>query len=192
MRIGNWIQTFSGRTVYPLDLQPEDICIEDIAHALALKNRYTGHTLQFYSVADHCVWVSDRASLHNALWGLLHDAAEAYLPDVAGPIKQYVYFHLPNGKIVTFAGMEQRILAAVAIRFGLPPLTYGGEAAEEIYLIDKHMLSTERRDLMWPTNQEWSSDKYPAYEGIKITPRTWEAAETAFLRRWGFLRGGRE
>jgi hypothetical protein len=64
------------------------ICIEDIAHSLALTNRYNGMTRYPYSVAEHCV----RMALCDDLPGhplakLLHDAAEAYIGDIVKPFK---------------------------------------------------------------------------------------------------------
>lgn len=53
MRKGDWILTFTGRRFYPLDPRPEDVCLEDIAHALSLICRYNGHSRFFYSVAEH-------------------------------------------------------------------------------------------------------------------------------------------
>src|SRR5690606_5290032 len=81
-RLGDWMQTFTGRAVYPLDLRPDDIDIQDIAHALSMQCRYAGHTRQFYSVAEHSVHVARWCRQYGpaaALEGLLHDATEAYL-----------------------------------------------------------------------------------------------------------------
>ncbi len=50
-RKGEWIQTYTGKQFWPLDPRPEDIDIEDIAHALALTCRFNGHCDYFYSVA---------------------------------------------------------------------------------------------------------------------------------------------
>lgn len=49
-RFGNSIATYTGRWFWPLDPRPEDIVIEDIAHALSNKCRFSGHTKKFYCV----------------------------------------------------------------------------------------------------------------------------------------------
>ena len=72
----SYIETVSGRKFYFLNPNPEDIDIEDIAHALSMQCRFTGHTKWFYSVAEHAIWVSYLVPVHLALEGLLHDASE--------------------------------------------------------------------------------------------------------------------
>ena len=81
------IRTFTGREVDPLNLRQEDINIEDIAHALALCNRFAGHTAHPISVAQHSVYVS-RLAEEEPFQGLLHDASEAYLGDVTKWLKR--------------------------------------------------------------------------------------------------------
>lgn len=86
------IDTHTGRTVTPLSADPEDVSLEDIAHALSNQSRFAGHADAPYSVARHAVHVSrevearggSRAAIR---WGLLHDATEAYLADVPAPVK---------------------------------------------------------------------------------------------------------
>lgn len=178
-----WIQTFSGRAFFPLSPQSGMIRIEDIAHALALKCRFTGHTREFYSVAQHSVLVSYEVSPAAAMWGLLHDAGEAYLPDVARPIKDLVIFKNPNRSAMfqfdEFEEIENRILCAVGEYAGLawPP-------PAEIKNVDTRMLATERRDLMTPTALDWGAiaDVEPFAE--TITPLDWREAEAGFLRRF--------
>ncbi|EMY6467008.1 hypothetical protein ABCL20_004484 [Vibrio alginolyticus] len=67
-------------------LEPFDADIDVIAFALSNINRYTGHVGQ-YSVAQHCVLVSEQLPDELKLSGLLHDATEAYIGDVSKPLK---------------------------------------------------------------------------------------------------------
>lgn len=118
-RRGDWLQTFTGRQFWPLSPHPEDFDIEDIAHALAMKCRFNGHCISFYSVAQHSVLVAmeckrkwpDRPEL--PLWGLLHDLAEAYLPDIPRPLKRTIPGILKES--------EALIMQAACLRFGLSP-----------------------------------------------------------------------
>lgn len=107
------IRTFTGREFNLASPTPEQVFIEDIAHALSQLCRFTGHTNQFYSVAQHSVAVSLRVPKEFALWGLLHDAAEAYVGDMSSPLKSIC----PE-----YRGIEHNIMAAVCERFGLPYL----------------------------------------------------------------------
>ena len=60
-RKGDWMQTATGGVFWPVDPRPEDVEIEDIAHALSLICRYCGHVREFYSVAQHSVLVARAA-----------------------------------------------------------------------------------------------------------------------------------
>jgi hypothetical protein len=77
-----FLGTFSGLRFWPLDPEPEKILIADIAHALAHQCRFGGHASKFYSVSENSVHVSRRCAPEDALWGLLHDASEAYLVEL--------------------------------------------------------------------------------------------------------------
>ena len=86
------ILTYSGKVFDPVNPIAADIRIEDIAHALAHQCRFSGHTIEHYSVAEHSVRVSglleDRGYPYRVqMWGLLHDASEAYLIDLPAPVK---------------------------------------------------------------------------------------------------------
>lgn len=109
-----WMYTFTGVQFTPLDPQLEQIRIEDIAHALAGINRYNGHTRYYITVAQHSLLVSHQVPAADALWGLLHDAAEAYLGDCISPLKH----HTEYGK--AYQAHEARLQAAICQRFGLP------------------------------------------------------------------------
>ena len=136
-RKGDWMETYAGVKFYALDPRPEDICIEDIAHSLANQCRYAGHVKRFYSVAQHSVIVSQNLPSHLKLWGLLHDASEAYLVDLPRPSK--------NGTIlgVEYKKIESVVQTMIYNKFGL----FGDEPAM-VKEVDNRMIPTERRDLM--------------------------------------------
>lgn len=168
-RQGDWIQTFTGRQFWPLDPRPEDVDILDIAHALANKCRYTGHTSRFYSVAEHSIYVSFVVPEEHRKWALLHDAAEAYLADVARPIKQY----LPGWK-----ELEAKVMLAICQRFNLVPI----EPAE-VKRADTAILHDEKRDLFAQhPAREWDLTEAPL--GLTILGLLPAAAEKWFLERW--------
>lgn len=116
-RLGEPLRTYSGGWFYPLDPRPAEVRPADLAHALALINRYAGHTVRPYSVAEHsCLlasWFIRHAPqrLELARWALLHDAVEAYLVDIPRPVKGA----LGNG----YRRLECGVMHAVALRFGL-------------------------------------------------------------------------
>jgi uncharacterized protein len=112
----------SGRRLDLLDPSPFDVEVEDIAHGLARVARWNGQTMGPYpfSVAQHSLLVEAIAQhraaalpAKTALVVLLHDAAEYVIGDIISPFKAVL------GD--AYKGVEARILAAVMIRFGLPP-----------------------------------------------------------------------
>lgn len=85
-----FMTTFTGRRLNPMDLQPEDIDIRDIAHHLACINRWCGALKEPISVAQHSVhvaWLCRDTGLE--MEALLHDATEAYLGDVTKWVKSH-------------------------------------------------------------------------------------------------------
>lgn len=161
-----WTQTYTGKIFRPLEPKEEDIEILDIAHALSLQCRYCGHCLSFYSVAQHCVIASYYCS--DPKWALLHDAAEAYLSDIPGPIK----FAFPK-----YIKYEEQLLKIIAKRFGL-----NYPIPEEIKEIDRRMLLTEQRDVMGPLPISWEIKGLPL--DYEIIPKLPWIAEQEFLYRF--------
>ena len=91
----SYITTVTGKHFYPLNPNPQDIDIDDIAHALSLICRANGHFKHFYSVAQHSIACAEEAiergySPEVILGCLLHDASEAYLCDVTRPVKKHI------------------------------------------------------------------------------------------------------
>jgi hypothetical protein len=128
------IYTYTGRTIRPLDPDPDDICVDDIAHALSNQCRFTGHTSKFSSVAEHCVRVADLVPDELQFEALLHDASEAYLSDIARPVKK------APGFAETYLKYEAQLERAIAIRFGLP---LRAEIHPEIKRADQYALEAE-------------------------------------------------
>ena len=93
----NVMNTWTGRQFDPLHMQPSDVSLEDIAHALSLLCRGGGHLDRFYSVGQHCINCAGEARARGwsdrlVLACLLHDASEAYISDIIRPVK----IHLDN------------------------------------------------------------------------------------------------
>jgi hypothetical protein len=164
-----WIQTYTGRHFDLNNPSADDIELADIAHHLSNLCRYTGAG-SFYSVAQHSVLVSFGVRPRNALWGLLHDASEAYVNDISAPLKA-----LPE-----FAGyrrIEKKIMVAVANKFGLP-----WPEPAEVKVVDRLMLRTEARDLGL-ISPDWECYSMKPLDMI-IEPMTPKEAEVAFLDRF--------
>lgn len=139
----NWIRTYTGKKFYPLAPAVADVDIEDIAHALANVCRFTGHCNRFYSVAEHCVHVSWRVPREHALRALLHDASEAYICDVARPLKY-------SGAFEGYRLIEEHLESVIFERFGV-----AGEPDPSIKEADARILATEKFQLMTPDKEYW-------------------------------------
>lgn len=172
-RTGDWIQTYTARQFWPCDPLSGDIYIEDIAHSLALQCRFTGHCKYFYSVAQHSVLVSRHVPPDVAIWGLLHDASEAYLTDLSRPLKRASLLGSEYRLI------EHRLMMAVCDRFALDP-----QEPLSIKIADNRLLMTEKRDLMTAHGSlpKWTETELPLDE--RIIPWPWEKAEIEFLARF--------
>lgn len=139
------IRVRSGPLFDLVNPDPALVRIEDIAHALAHICRFTGHTNCFYSVAQHSVLVSELVPKGFELWGLLHDAAEAYIGDVSSPLKSL----LPDYKQI-----EQRMEEAVWGKFGLR-----GPLPKQVKDADNAAYNLERTAYMvYAKNLAWSPE----------------------------------
>ena len=117
-----WQRMLSGRRLDLLDPSPLDIEIADIAQGLARVARWNGQTVgdHAFTVAQHSLLVEEifcavmpQASAMQRLAALLHDAPEYVIGDMISPFKAVIGDN--------YKAVEARILAAVHIRFGLPP-----------------------------------------------------------------------
>ena len=142
------ITTFSGKTFDYEDPRPEMIAIEDIAHQLGNVCRFAGATAIHYSVAQHSIMVAglacEQVSLPErqpeiGLYGLLHDASEAYLGDVPAPWKHVVGMEY-------YRKMEERTMRAIGEALGLDLALL----PEEVKKADKDAFYREQAFLMPP------------------------------------------
>jgi hypothetical protein len=109
------ITTYSGISFDPLNPDPAQVRIYDIAHHLSNTCRFAGATSKFYSVAQHSLLVCALLPLDAGPWahllGLLHDAAEAYLTDLPTPVKHHTRFaNFRTAEVEVQAAVESRLL----------------------------------------------------------------------------------
>src|SRR5689334_20913025 len=118
-----WQRMLSGRRLDLLDPSPLDVEIEDIAHGLARVARWNGQTegANIFSVAQHTLLVeaiararTPRLDRTRRLAVMLHDAPEYVIGDMISPFKAVI------GD--SYKAVEKRLLAAIHLRFGLPPV----------------------------------------------------------------------
>lgn len=163
-----WIETVSGSRFYPLQPHKSFFRLGDIAHALSYICRFAGHSSSFYSVGDHSIRVSLIVPEKDAMWGLLHDASEAYLVDIPKPLKIY----LPD-----YRRLEESVQSEIAQRFGLQmPMP------ESVKLADRILLRTEQRDLMPYSPDVWDKSITPLKD--IIIPLSPTEAKQKFLDRF--------
>jgi hypothetical protein len=168
------VVVYSGRVVRPLRLRPEDVTLADVARSLSQLCRFTGMTRVFYSVAEHSVHVCNWLEGFGAdvqLAGLLHDATEAYMGDMAGPTKKFT----PLGGLYKLH--EDAIKPAIEGAFGLGNGLIGSAAVKTA---DVAFSLAEGRALMPP--HPWHEGADP--ELVALVERScWppEQARSVFL-----------
>jgi uncharacterized protein len=176
---GPYLQTVSGRWVNPIDPDPQQFDIEDIARALGNLCRFGGHCRVFYSVAQHSVIVSELVEqrggdVEDVFAALMHDASEAYLGDMPHPLKHR------SALGAVFKEAEDHLEAALREHFAIKP------GVPEIKRADRALLAAERRAF---SAERWA---WPELEGVEPLDIELEAlspdeSERAFMRRFAEL-----
>ena len=157
-----WITTAAGNEVSLLHPQPGCINLRTIAHHLSLINRFTGATCRPYSVAEHSLLVCKIAErefnldVHGQFAALMHDAHEAFVNDLASPVKDEIG--------ATWHTLEGRF--ARVIRNGFALNVANATHAKAIKQADLMALATERAQLLPASTTPW-----PVLTGVQ--PVTW-------------------
>lgn len=154
-----WIQTATGGQFWPANPRIEDVNLIDIAASLSNQCRFTGHCLRFYSVAEHSVlvarWVwKETKDPVTALQAIIHDASEAYLTDIARPLKPL----LPEYTVIE-AKVQAVILDAFGISHMMPPI---------IKEADNRILFSEKEQNMAAEPQPWQVTAEPLPVKLKF------------------------
>ncbi|MBR0758613.1 HD family hydrolase [Bradyrhizobium jicamae] len=185
-----WQRMLSGRRLDLLDPSPLDIEIVDIAHGLARVARWNGQTsgAHIFSVAQHTLLVEavmrqqlPRVDHSFRLAALLHDAPEYVIGDMISPFKAVLG---GDYKVV-----EKRLLSAIHIRFGLPPVL-ADEITQQIKAADRGAAFLEATHLAGFSETEAKRlfGRNPglpeATERDYLTPWTAAKAEKQFLERF--------
>ncbi len=184
----SWIQTCSKVKVCPMNPDPATIHFSDIATATSNNCRYTGHVNYFFSVAQHCVLVSyivadlrnengEKSDRQVQLAALMHDASEAYLADVATPVKRH---------LIGYKDWEHELDYVISLRFGLlwprPPV---------VKLADDMAFACEVPVLLGedgPLAERISVFIKPPREEL-VLPQTPQMAKARFVERFRQLGG---
>jgi hypothetical protein len=184
--IPSTIATSDGRLFNPFTVTAADgaFDIHVIAHALSMQCRYAGHTSRFYSVAEHSLLVERVVREHmskngwngrvedferHRRWALVHDAEEAYLPDMPAPYKR-------RPEMTFYREAGARLMGEIATWLKLE-----GEEPALVKEIDVAIRGTERAWL-FPPIEGWKTE--PARPGIVCGVMTPEGAKAAWPARF--------
>lgn len=166
---GKWITTYTGKQFHFLDPQPDEIRIEDIAHALSLTCRFGGQCSVFYSVGEHSIRGTTIVPAGYELLFLLHDSDEAYLPDLPRPMKAELPAFKKMGLVIRQAVWDKYVPNNRALDLNI------------IKEADNILLATEARDLM-NNMDDWAELPLPLAQ--TIVPLSSAGAEALFLKRF--------
>ena len=143
-----WIETYTGVKFDLMKPRTEDVNLADIAHALSMICRYTGHCKQFHSVAQHSVLVArllDRED--TSIYGLLHDAHEAYIGDISTPLKNCIESNFSLSKL------KESIQTVIYEGLKVPPP--GREVVDIVSKADSSIMEAESKLLLGHCSKDW-------------------------------------
>ena len=180
-----WQRMLSGRRLDLLDPSPLDIELEDIAHGLARVARWNGQTVgaHAFSVAQHSLVVEDLAAHLSPglapqwrLAALLHDAPEYVIGDMISPFKAALG--------LDYRTFENRLEAAIHVRFGLPAKTPPAVKAliKRADQASAFLEATQLAGFGWEESLKLFGEPLPRFV-LKLDPLDAEVAQARYLER---------
>ena len=178
-----WSRT--GHNIYIRNPKPDDFDVETIATVLSRICRFGGHTIKFYSVAEHSVRVCnlmaangyDNSYLRHAL---AHDFSEAFLGDVIRPIKY------DPSVLSVYKPIEEKFMRVIARKFNFP---YNKKTKTTITCWENKILMAEIRDLMKLPDSE--RDRFKLTDGWnnidKIKPLSMKKAKDLLIQTYKLI-----
>lgn len=176
MKKDNWITTYTGKKFHLFDPQLDEICIEDIAHALSLICRFGGHLPEHYSVAQHSILVSQLVPENLTLEGLLHDAEEAYIGDMVRPLK----IEMPEFNVVT-RNIQWKIIQKFELIFGLNNISFIKNADNQALFLEKRELFLNAKHQVWDLSFLNAKESETILPDIHLSYMHPKIAESQFL-----------
>lgn len=188
-RFGSWSQSYSGTKYWIMDPFPEEINLMDIAVGLSNAARYRGQTKFFYPVLTHCVLVSRgveklalergwslQAAKEAAFEGLMHDASEAFLGDVARPLKR-------QRAMREYCRVEALWEECINKRFGIRSSLQSKTLVKEV---DQRIVLDEIQAVMADPDMWRRSKRYEGMDplGIEVKHLTQKESMTEFYNRF--------
>lgn len=180
-----YIRTHSGVKFFPWNPDAESICCEDVVCSLSEIRRFCGHTSRPYTVGEHTVLVCRLAEANGEPQSVvdacaIHDAPEAYIGDVASPLKAL---------LMDYQEIESGVAAAVSAAFR----TDAEDPRVKKY--DRLAIWIEANELMPDFPEDW--EEFAPTEGDVLVGLPGEDAYRDELKRrveeaWANGRAGRE
>ena len=140
------MKTATGRVVNPFYLKPADVCLEDIATALAHTGANGGHTTRYVSVAEQALMVARAVPAPVRAYAITAYANQAYLGQRSFPLLDKSLYLLPDvGGAATHLTLAAAIQEVVCLALGLPDAPEG--ASEAVTAAEQRVGAAIERDV---------------------------------------------
>ena len=182
----------------------DDLTLQIVAKSLSQTCRFTGHVDEFYSVAQHSVYVSRLLVLRGypqyAMWGLLHDTPESVYGDHSSPLKSYLQERTNGVYRQVIKEIDEQVLTLFEPDlYNTKICHYTDDCREKVKHADYTMLYLERDALLAETKYLYPDgacpELHPGGEIRDIDPcfEPWSCrrAEHVFLKEYEDICNGK-